>query len=111
MEQITEKMRVQRALKYSTMIASDRAFEIGNEVLVWRENAADNRIGGFSGHFKVLGKVHERRMVYIHDCKVDSARPFNIAQVKPYRSPDNFRYSFVSSIFEGLHDYRSCTEF
>ena len=42
-----ENMRVQRALKYSIPIAADRAFEIGSEVLVWREKAVDTRIDVF----------------------------------------------------------------
>ena len=60
--------------------------------------------------FKVIGTDHERRLVYIQYCKVGPARPFNIVQVNPYKSPDTLSYSFVSSIGERLRDYRSPIE-
>ena len=110
MEQIMARMRVQRALKHATPISADRAFEVGSEVLVWRENTVDNRIGEFVGPFKVLGTDYERRLVYVQDCKIGPARPFNIAQVKTYRTSDALSYAFVSNVGEGLREYRSPTE-
>eukprot|EP00171_Calliarthron_tuberculosum_P002020 IDg2020t1 len=88
MSQIMAKQRVDRAIRHNIPAAADRAFSPGDEVLVRREKIHANRIGEWLGPFLVDGVDAERKLVYVRDVAVGPAKPFNVAQVKRYYTPD-----------------------
>ncbi len=48
-----DKARVSRALKHQTPTASDTIYVPEDQVLVWRENVVNNRIGKWLGPYVV----------------------------------------------------------
>ncbi len=48
-----DKARVSRALNHQTPTASDTVYVPGDQVLVWRENVVNNRIGKWLGPYVV----------------------------------------------------------
>ena len=59
------KARVSRALKNTTPTAADDVFTPGDQVLVWRENVVNNRIGEWLGPFVVDNFEADKKLVYI----------------------------------------------
>eukprot|EP00737_Agarophyton_chilense_P000247 gb/GEZJ01000282.1/.p1 GENE.gb/GEZJ01000282.1/~~gb/GEZJ01000282.1/.p1 ORF type:complete len:768 (+),score=79.54 gb/GEZJ01000282.1/:1785-4088(+) len=105
MSQIMERMRVRRALKHAVPQAADRSYQPGDDVLVWRERLTDNRIGEWVGPFKVLSFAPEKKIVYIQDVKIGNAKPFNVAQVKPYLAPEMVAHSFMQKMHNTFVSY------
>lgn len=53
MEQHIAEVRAERALHHAIPPATSVTYERGNEVLVWREKLANNRVGEWVGPFIV----------------------------------------------------------
>ena len=81
-QRIMAKMRVARGLRHSVPLAANRAYDPGDQVLVWREKIVNHRIGEWLGPFTVLGMDASKKLVYIQDVKAGAAHLFNVAQVK-----------------------------
>ncbi len=58
MQKHMAKMRVARALKHAVPGASDRLYQPGDQVLVWRERQVNNRIGEWIGLFSVDSRTN-----------------------------------------------------
>lgn len=82
------ELRMRRALHHDVPPSCERTYEPGDKVLVWREKLIANRIGEWLGPYDVDSVDYDKKLVFIRDTKVGQARPFNIAQVKPYYSPE-----------------------
>ena len=101
------EVRVRRALKNSTPSASSRVYSPGDEVLVCRERVVDNGIGEWIGPFTVLAADETQKIVFVQDVRIGAARPFNIAQVKHYNTPETLANSFFAALEKGLSWYSS----
>lgn len=89
---MSEKMaelKVKRALHHAVPPACDRSYQPGDKVLVWREELVANRIGEWVGPFEIEFVEYDKKLVFIRDVKIGPARPFNVAQVKPYYTPEH----------------------
>lgn len=102
MDRIMAKMRTARALKNAVPAAADMVFDLGDQVLVWREKFINHCIGELLGLFTVISINPDKKLVYVQDTKVGSARPFNITQVKRYHKPLDIARSLFSDIQRGL---------
>ncbi len=89
------KMRVNRALKHAVPSARDRLYQPGDQFLVWRERHVNSSIREWVGPFAVELAGESKKLVYVRDVKVGNARPFNMAQVKPYYPPEDIAHAFV----------------
>lgn len=101
------ELRVRRALKHSTPTASSRVYSPGDKVLVWREKVVDSRIGEWIGPFTVLAADETKKIVFVQDVRIGAARPFNIAQVKHYNTPETIANSFFAALVKGISWYSS----
>ena len=43
----------------------------------------ENEIGEWVGSYSAMVVVEEKKLVYIHNCYMGAARPFNVTQGKP----------------------------
>lgn len=107
MAQIMAKQRVQRGLRHNVPAATDRAFAPGDKVLVWRENIIANRIGEWMGPFIVEAVDVGKKLVYVRDAKVGPAKPYNLAQVKPFIPPEYAAKLLFADVKEAFHDFLS----
>jgi len=89
MQQQMAKLRVQRALRHQVPAAADRHFQVGQNILVWREKLIANRIGEWVGPFEIVMVSEETKLVYISDVENQPPRPYSFAQVKPYLAPSD----------------------
>ncbi len=64
----------------------------------------NNRIGEWIGPFSVDFTNESKNLVYVRDVKVCNARPLNVAQVKPYYSPEDIAHAFVESLRDCFRD-------
>ena len=67
----------------------------------------ENLIEEWIGPFRTHAVDQERKLVFVQDVKIGSARPFYLTQVKRYHSPETINHSFFSDMREGLFDSRS----
>ena len=112
MDKIMAEMRVRRALHHRVPSATDRFYQPGDKVLVWREKLVNHRIGEWLGPFTVMSTDEVRKLVYVQDAKIGAARPFNVVQVKRYLSDDsceeipvNLAHSFMMELGEALNKF------
>ena len=98
MNRIMAEQRLKRALHHSVPPASDRSYEPGDKVLVWRKKQIAQRMGEWLGPFKVVSTDYAKKLIYIRDADVDPARPFKVTQVKPYLSAETLSRSFLCDI-------------
>ena len=101
MEEQMAKLRVKRALHHATPNAVHQTYQPGDQVLVWREKQVESRIGEWIGPLTVVAVDFEQKQVFVQDVKIGAARPFNIAQVKRYLTPETLAHSFIVGI--GCH--------
>lgn len=93
-------LRVNRALRHDVPPASDSVYEIGDQVLVFREKQVNNRIGEWLGPFTVCGVNMDSKLVYVHLKESESPKAFGLAQVKKYHPPE----ISTNHLFTDLHD-------
>lgn len=101
------KLRINRALRHQSPAAAHIAFEPGQNVLVWRENIIANRIGEWKGPYAVSTIDRQRKLIYVRDCHIGPARPFGIAQVKPYHTPEDNVNTMFTQLHDSLQSYRT----
>jgi len=94
------KARVARALKHTVPPSTDHPLKAGDQVLVWKEKVVNNRIGEWLGPFTVDNYVDKKKLVYVRYGKDTDIRPFGIAQVKRYLSPEMTAFSLLEDINE-----------
>ncbi len=102
MQRHMAKARVARALKHSVPSAADQSFQPGDMALVWHEKIVNNRIGEWLGPFRALGVDESKKIVYIQDVKIGTARPFSVTQVKVYLPPSDLADSFSYDLTRGF---------
>ena len=107
MEKEMAAVRVQRALRHATPPAADATFQVGQGVLIWRERRVESRIGEWIGPCNVHSVDQQKKLLFVKDSEDGDPRPFNITQVKPYRTPEQINHSFMSDIRQGLSDFSS----
>lgn len=109
MGKIMAEMRVRRGLHHRIPSAADRFYQPGDNVLVWRENIVNHRIGEWLGPFTVLATDESKKLVYVQDAKIGAARPFNAVQVKRYLTPEttsvNLAHSFMMDLGGALSKF------
>jgi len=97
---------VYRKLMMKTFCALNNQYlyEIGNSVLVWRENQISNRIGEWIGPYNISKVDYKRKLVSISD---HSSKPFNITQVKRYYPLEKYAESFITKLQQSCINYVS----
>lgn len=100
------KARVTRALKHAVPPSADHPLKPGEPFLVWTENIVNNRIGEWIGPYTVENYGAEKRFVYVRYENDNAIKPFGIAQVKRYLSPEITAYSLLADINEPLSYFR-----
>ena len=70
----------------------------------------NHRIGGWLGPFEVIATDEDKKLVYVRDAKIGAARPFNIAQVKRYLSPDVVAHCFMSGLKYKLRKFGTSSD-
>ena len=104
------KMRISRALRRSVPPAAHRAYDPGDEVLVWREKVVNHCIGEWLGLFSVLAMDATKKHVYIQDLTIGAAHLFNVAQVERYISPSVVAHSLFSDVCRAFTHLTSLDE-
>lgn len=104
------QLRLKRALHHAVQPASDRAYQPGDRVLVWREKQVNNRIGEWLGPLTVVSYQLEKKLVFVKDTENGPPRPFNLTMVKQYLEPEQLSRSFMSNISRSFSYFKSPTE-
>ena len=89
---------VKRAMHHQTPQAADRTYQPGDEVLIWRENIDENRIGQCLGPYKVISFDASARIVLVQKEINYPYERYSIMQVKPFLRPIEYANRFVSSV-------------
>ena len=84
---------------------TNTAYQPGDQVLVWRERLIANRIGEWIGPYPVLAVNEDKKLVYVQDSKIGTARPFNWVQVKPYYVSGTLAHSFMLDLEKGFRKF------
>lgn len=95
-------LRIRRALQHRNTSACDHAFGIGDKVLVWRENAAKNHIGNWTGPQVLDSIAFDSKLIQIRLINPGNILPFSLTQAKPYLSPFKASQSFLCDIVSAL---------
>ena len=97
--------RVNRALKHNTPAATNRVYQPGDEVLVWREKLVENRIGEWVGPYTVKSFDERSRIVLVQKDEDAPHERYNIAQVKPFLRPEAAATSFLDTVRNTLLEF------
>ena len=107
MEKEIASVRVRRALRHATLPAADATFEVCQDVLVWRERRVESLIGEWIGPYKVHAVDQPKKLVFVKDSEEGDLRPFNVTQVKPYRTPEQTNHAFMTEILHSVSTFSS----
>jgi hypothetical protein len=77
MNSIVAERRIVQGLKSAVPAADDRVYQVGEEVLVYREKERT-----WAGPYTV--KCIEEKIVLVYDPGLNYVQRFNVAQIKPY---------------------------
>ena len=99
------KALISRAMRHAVPSAADKRYDPGDKVLVWREKVNSNRIGERVWPFDVVDSDEERKLGFVRDVKIGAARPFNVATVKHYLTPEVLAHSFLTEPLDPLRAY------
>ena len=102
-----DTMRISRALRHNVPSATDKIYEEGDDILVWREKGHTAKNGEYLGPFKVSSFDRSSKLVYIHDIPNAKPRPFNTSQVKHYLSPSTLSSTLFSQLKQSLTNFMS----
>ena len=92
------QVRINRALKHNTPVATDRVFQPGDKVLLWREKVVENRIGEWVGPYTVKSFDENSRIVLVQKSEDAPHERYNITQVKHLLEPETASISFVDDV-------------
>lgn len=92
------KVRLSRALKYAVPPSTDDLPQVGDKVLVWRENIVNNKIGEWLGPYIVDNYGSDRKLVWVQIGDDNPPKPFGLAQVKRYYEPEQIATTFIIEI-------------
>ena len=106
MQRIMEKMHVAIGSRQSVTLTANQTYDPGDQVSVSPEKVVSHRIGEWLRPFVVLGMEASKKLVYIHDVRVGSARLF-IVRVKRYIVPVDVAHSFFADLHRGLSHFSS----
>ena len=107
MSQHLVETKVWRALKHNIPPATDRSYHPEDKVLVWREKVIENRIGEWTGPYTVVSHDATTKIVLVQkDAKAQPER-YNVAQVEPFLSPQDFSTQFMATVHTALNKYSS----
>lgn len=108
MEQDMARLRVQRGLRRKVPHAADILFELGDRVLVWREKLKSDRILERTGPFAVIAKDRDKFLAYFcADGSNGPPKPFGLAQVKPYKIPEDSSEELLIDLHRSLYVYKT----
>lgn len=107
MGKIVSKRKLSRALHHTVPPACDRSYQPGENVLVWTEKIVSNRIAQWLGSIVIESVVYDKKLVYVRDSTIGPARPFHVAQVKPYFTPQFLSDAYMTEVNKSLNDFRS----
>ena len=68
-------MKVKRAFKHQTPGSTDKFYQPGDKVLVWKEKVVDSRIGEWLCSFEVLAVDEGKKLMYVRDVEISAALP------------------------------------
>lgn len=100
-------LKLKRALYHSVPPASNRTYQPGDQVLVWKEQVVNNRIGEWLGPFRVINMDPSKKLVLIQMREGETPKPYNVVQVKPYFPASSLSQLFLSDILDGLDKFKS----
>lgn len=95
-------LHVNRALRHKVPPAAKIVFEVGDQVLVFREKQVNNRIGEWLGPYIVRGVNMSRKIVYVQLKENDQPKTFGLAQVKKFLWHDDLNIGFVADLGNAL---------
>lgn len=81
------ELRIQRDLRYKVPGAAAIVYQIGNQILVFREKQVNNSIGEWVEPDTVKGVDIDRMLVYVQYNDNDPPNAFGFAQVNLYVKP------------------------
>ena len=83
--------------------ASDRTFKPGDEVMLWRENIVNNRIGKWLGQYKNVTSEPDKKIVLVD--QYGETNRYSVAQVKPNPREADSSVNFLSQV---INTFRKC---
>lgn len=102
MKKYLAKIRTDRALRHAIPAAAYVTYEQGEEILVWREQQVNNRIGESVGPHVVDAWDPQKKLVYIRETQIGPIRPFNVTQVKKYLRPHDASHTHIPDVSKDL---------
>ena len=94
--------RVERALNHNTPPATDRTYQPGEQVLIWREKLIENRIGEWVGLYTVTCYDAQTKIVLVQKNADSPHERYNSVQAKPFLMPE----VAATDYFQTLHSSR-----
>ena len=104
------RAKVKRALHHNPPPSADQTYQPGDEVLVWRENQVEYRIGEWIGPYTVVTYDVPSKVVVVQK-DIDSAHErFSVTQVKPFMRPDKAATVFLDTFHVPLTNFANPNE-
>ncbi len=110
METIMAHIRLKRSLNHTVPPAADRMYEKNDQVLIWREKIIANRIGEWMGPYIVESYNPEKKLVSVIAGDSGRIKEFNVAQVKPYYTPELLVQTFFEELLHRMQYFTSQKE-
>ena len=99
--------KIQRALQHNTPPAADRDYSPGDQVLIWRENQVENRIGEWIEPYTVVSYDSEAKIVLVQRSADAQYERYNTVQVKPFETPSETARKFSSILHSAVRPFAS----
>ena len=96
MPQHLAKVKVKRAIQHNAPPESDRAYQPGVEVLVWREKQFETRVSEWIGPYTAVTTDSRAEITVVQKEAGYAPERFNITQVKPFLRPENADVAFLN---------------
>lgn len=90
------KVRIIRDTRLPSRALQISEKNAGAKVFVWREKPISSIIAEWVGPFDMVELDEEHKLVFVRNVKIGVARPFNVAQVKPYLAPEVLTHGLLT---------------
>ena len=87
--------------------ATDRTYQPGDKVLVWREKLVENQIGEWIGPYTVTNYDAQAKIVLVQKDENSHHERYNLVQVKPFLSPEPASRNYFTTIHSSLRKFSS----
>ena len=101
------KVKVKRAIHHNTPPASERIYQPGDEVLIWREKQVESRMSEWIGPYTIVTSDSSGKIIVVQKEAGSALERFNTTQVKPFLQPEKVAIDFFNILNRAFSTYAS----